>query len=56
MILCFSIVRFFCSYSRFQYLTNIDSGHGGQIEDQDGDEMDGFDEGLLRRNPCKIGP
>ncbi len=23
----------------------LDSGHGGQTEDKDGDEVDGFDEG-----------
>lgn len=27
-----------------------DSGHGGQVEDKDGDEMDGFDEGSPQHN------
>lgn len=26
-------------------LTTVDSGHGGQVKDKDGDEVDGFDEG-----------
>ena len=26
------------------YLRFLDSGHGGQIRDRDGDEVDGFDE------------
>jgi len=26
---------------------SLDSGHGGQAKDTDGDEGDGFDEGLL---------
>ena len=29
-----------------------DSGHGGQTPDKDGDETDGFDEGV-RRGPAK---
>ena len=28
------------------YLFSTDSGHGGQTKDTDGDEGDGFDEGL----------
>ena len=29
------------------YLTNcVDSGHGGQTKDQDGDEADGYDEAI----------
>jgi len=38
---------FFFPYSCRHHLTITDSGHGGQVEDQDGDEIDGFDEGLL---------
>jgi hypothetical protein len=29
---------------------SLDSGHGGQVEDQDGDEIDGFDEGSSNWN------
>ena len=29
------------------FLVCIDSGHGGQIKDLDGDEDDGFDESTL---------
>ena len=28
------------------FLFSVDSGHGGQTPDLDGDEMDGFDEGV----------
>ena len=27
--------------------SNVDSGHGGQVRDKDGDEIDGYDEGIL---------
>ncbi len=27
-----------------KYRTCLDSGHGGQIKDKDGDEVDGYDE------------
>jgi hypothetical protein len=40
----------FFSGPRFQFyvylLFSIDSGHGGQTADLDGDETDGFDEGM----------
>lgn len=29
-----------------------DSGHGGQTKDLDGDEADGYDEGLFWRKYC----
>jgi hypothetical protein len=29
----------------FAFLLLLDSGHGGQTKDLDGDEADGFDEG-----------
>lgn len=28
-------------------VVNTDSGHGGQVPDKDGDEVDGWDEGML---------
>ena len=31
----------------FSYLLLLDSGHGGQTKDLDGDEADGFDEGSI---------
>ena len=30
---------------------DIDSGHGGQIPDKDGDEIDGLDEGMKKPSP-----
>ena len=48
MIPCFSIVRFIHGFFLcYVSLIILDSGHGGQIEDKDGDEVDGFDEGSL---------
>ena len=38
--------RFFCSRATPKDIT--DSGHGGQTEDLDGDEDDGYDEGVYR--------
>ena len=32
-------------YLSFSFLMLLDSGHGGQTKDVDGDEADGFDEG-----------
>ncbi len=42
----FSRLCFFC----FPSVTLPDSGHGGQIRDQNGDEADGYDEGLSFTN------
>jgi len=48
MIPCFSIVRFIHGFFLcYVSLIILDSGHGGQVEDKDGDEVDGFDEGSL---------
>ena len=54
MIVWFFIVRtsllcifflFFGSNALFGlFVSVLDSGHGGQVEDEDGDEDDGFDE------------
>jgi hypothetical protein len=33
-----------CPKPQFAYVF-LDSGHGGQIKDNDGDEVDGYDEG-----------
>ena len=35
----------FMAYISFLFLLMLDSGHGGQTKDLDGDEADGFDEG-----------
>jgi hypothetical protein len=46
MIRSSSIVSYFYPKSLPAYgLFFSDSGHGGQIRDMDGDEVDGFDEG-----------
>ena len=47
MTLCFSIVCFFTS-KLFKVVLNscLDSGHGGQTKDLNGDEADGYDEGF----------
>lgn len=39
--------------SRVAYVNaiDLDSGHGGQIPDTDGDEIDGFDEGKCALHP-----
>lgn len=44
-MLCSSTVSLH-SYGRATLITQylLDSGHGGQIKDKDGDEMDGYDE------------
>ena len=34
----------YCISQTAVYLRFLDSGHGGQIRDRDGDEVDGFDE------------
>ena len=35
-------------------MISIDSGHGGQTEDLDGDEEDGYDEGKLIQHLSKL--
>ena len=50
MIRCFFIVCFLTLkfvHGALNYLC-LDSGHGGQTPDLDGDEDDGFDEGFLQ--------
>jgi hypothetical protein len=37
-----------CDWSWLQSILYLDSGHGGQIPDTDGDELSGFDEGELK--------
>ena len=51
MIRCFCIV---CVFSFFRFVFGffferrcVDSGHGGQTKDLDGDEADGWDEGTF---------
>lgn len=48
---CNDSLFFHCSFFFFLhicvFLIILDSGHGGQVEDKDGDEVDGFDEGSL---------
>ena len=51
---------FHCVFSLFKLVQKaidyyLDSGHGGQTEDLDGDEEDGYDEGLsqLPESPCR---
>lgn len=46
MILYFSIVSPTSLYD-ILYSFLLDSGHGGQTKDLDGDEADGFDEGCF---------
>jgi hypothetical protein len=42
----FSIVsELFISRITRLFMSFLDSGHGGQIRDMDGDEVDGYDEG-----------
>lgn len=45
MTLYFSTVRVHRSTQAFFSYNHIDSGHGGQTKDLDGDEADGYDEG-----------
>ena len=46
MIACFSTAsRRFLVPSVITNLVVLDSGHGGQTKDLNGDEVDGFDEG-----------
>ena len=47
MTLSFSIVRLQHSMQAFISHNDLDSGHGGQTKDLDGDEADGYDEGAL---------
>ena len=50
MMLYFSIVsQFMCElkYIYIFFVLALDSGHGGQTKDLDGDEADGFDEGYF---------
>ncbi len=35
-----------CFLNNFNSNFASDSGHGGQTEDKDGDEVDGYDEGI----------
>lgn len=35
-----------CHFSQLIRVVKIDSGHGGQTKDLDGDEVDGYDEGI----------
>ena len=51
-------VRVASAFCESEYLTDggtsccfVDSGHGSQIKDTDGDEKDGWDEGALPRFP-----
>ena len=46
MMLYFSIVSSFYKFL-FRSYSLLDSGHGGQTKDLDGDEADGFDEGCF---------
>lgn len=45
MTLSFSIVRAIYIPHHTLLIFFLDSGHGGQIRDTDGDEIDGYDEG-----------
>jgi hypothetical protein len=49
MTLCSSTVRSHIGYLFYQQGIKdpLDSGHGGQTKDLDGDEADGYDEGVL---------
>lgn len=48
MILCFSTVSVFANRTLSMLRGLLDSGHGGQTKDLDGDEDDGYDEGKHR--------
>ncbi len=48
MILCFSIVSVAANITLSMLRGLLDSGHGGQTKDLDGDEDDGYDEGKHR--------
>jgi len=54
MTLCSSTVRIVPIHNSrdFSYIGKIDSGHGGQTKDLDGDEEDGYDEGDRLSNWC----
>ena len=47
MTRCFSTVSMNISDYKGVDLMYLDSGHGGQTKDLDGDEADGFDEGSM---------
>lgn len=52
--LFFHCKHLYCDSLQLSEVSVIDSGHGGQTKDLDGDEDDGFDEGILNLRPFAI--